>query len=167
MFTELQDLLDHKKEFCRLRFTCKCNLINDQVKGCFKVVSGLFFYKMTHCLLAEGEEATLLCVQCKEGFSNAWDLMVHVQASHMLNIYQLGGGGGIGAGHAASGAPAAPPQASSNGGAHDLGGRLSPNNQHDHEEDNQQIAVSSVKHQSNVTFAWGIWTNYTIQASMG
>lgn len=28
MFTELQDLLDHKKAYCKLRFTCKCNTIN-------------------------------------------------------------------------------------------------------------------------------------------
>lgn len=25
MFTELQGMLDHKKEYCKLRFTCKCN----------------------------------------------------------------------------------------------------------------------------------------------
>lgn len=25
MFTELQGLLDHKKEYCKLRFACKCN----------------------------------------------------------------------------------------------------------------------------------------------
>lgn len=34
--------------------------------------------------------AALLCVQCKDSFSSAWDLMVHVQAAHMLNIYELG-----------------------------------------------------------------------------
>lgn len=38
-----------------------------------------------------GEEpASLLCSQCKDSFDSAWDLMVHVQAAHMLNIYQLG-----------------------------------------------------------------------------
>lgn len=42
------------------------------------------------CLFPEGEEpAALLCSQCKDSFSSAWDLMVHVQAAHMLNIYQL------------------------------------------------------------------------------
>lgn len=35
------------------------------------------------------EGVTLTCVQCKEPFSSAWDLMVHVQAAHMLNIYEL------------------------------------------------------------------------------
>jgi len=34
--------------------------------------------------------ACLLCVQCKDAFHSPWDLMVHVQAAHMLNIYELG-----------------------------------------------------------------------------
>nr|XP_024217066.1 RNA-binding protein Raly [Halyomorpha halys] len=70
MFTELQELLDHKKEFCKLRFTCKCSVLNGSSKD-----------------IEEG--VTLTCVQCKEPFSSAWDLMVHVQAAHMLNIYEL------------------------------------------------------------------------------
>jgi hypothetical protein len=42
------------------------------------------------CLEQPGEEpAALLCSQCKDSFHSAWDLMVHVQAAHMLNIYQL------------------------------------------------------------------------------
>jgi uncharacterized CHY-type Zn-finger protein len=28
MFTELQELLDHKKTYCKLRFTCKCHALN-------------------------------------------------------------------------------------------------------------------------------------------
>jgi hypothetical protein len=31
----------------------------------------------------------LHCVSCKSPFGNAWDLMVHVQTAHMMNIYQL------------------------------------------------------------------------------
>ena len=38
----------------------------------------------------ENSSASLLCVQCKDAFNNAWDLMVHAQAAHMLNIYELG-----------------------------------------------------------------------------
>ncbi|KAJ4438874.1 hypothetical protein ANN_14827 [Periplaneta americana] len=34
--------------------------------------------------------AMLLCVLCKDSFQSAWDLMVHVQAAHMMNIYELG-----------------------------------------------------------------------------
>lgn len=36
------------------------------------------------------DTASLLCVQCKDSFVSAWDLMEHVQAAHMLNIYELG-----------------------------------------------------------------------------
>ena len=32
----------------------------------------------------------LLCVVCKDSFSNPWDLMVHAQAAHMVNIYEIG-----------------------------------------------------------------------------
>ena len=33
---------------------------------------------------------SLICVYCKESFRGAWDLMVHAQAAHMLNLYELG-----------------------------------------------------------------------------
>ena len=32
----------------------------------------------------------LLCVVCKDSFMNPWDLMVHAQAAHMVNIYEIG-----------------------------------------------------------------------------
>lgn len=38
----------------------------------------------------DNSSASLLCVQCKDSFQNAWDLMVHAQAAHMINIYELG-----------------------------------------------------------------------------
>ncbi|GLV42570.1 uncharacterized protein CBL_03309 [Carabus blaptoides fortunei] len=73
MFTDLHDLLEHKKTYCKLRFTCKCHTIND------------------HCSMnGEDHQPGLLCVQCKDSFHNAWDLMVHAQAAHMLNVYELG-----------------------------------------------------------------------------
>uniref|UniRef100_A0A1I8P8C2 C2H2-type domain-containing protein n=1 Tax=Stomoxys calcitrans TaxID=35570 RepID=A0A1I8P8C2_STOCA len=34
--------------------------------------------------------AKLLCAVCKDAFTNPWDLMVHAQAAHMVNIYELG-----------------------------------------------------------------------------
>uniref|UniRef100_A0A182SGA0 C2H2-type domain-containing protein n=1 Tax=Anopheles maculatus TaxID=74869 RepID=A0A182SGA0_9DIPT len=37
-------------------------------------------------------QAKLVCVACKDSFSNPWDLMVHAQAAHMVNIYELGEG---------------------------------------------------------------------------
>lgn len=32
----------------------------------------------------------LSCALCKDYFVSPWDLMVHVQAAHMINIYELG-----------------------------------------------------------------------------
>ncbi|KAJ9578954.1 hypothetical protein L9F63_024938 [Diploptera punctata] len=75
MFTELQELLDHKKTYCKLRFTCKCHTLN----GVKTKSSG-----------EELSSTMLLCVLCKDSFQSAWDLMVHVQAAHMMNIYELG-----------------------------------------------------------------------------
>lgn len=30
MFTDLHELLDHKKTYCKLRFTCKCDTFNNK-----------------------------------------------------------------------------------------------------------------------------------------
>ncbi|XKL69642.1 hypothetical protein PGB90_007411 [Kerria lacca] len=32
----------------------------------------------------------LLCHKCKDSFESAWDLIVHVQSAHMMNVYELG-----------------------------------------------------------------------------
>uniref|UniRef100_A0AAR5Q900 RRM domain-containing protein n=1 Tax=Dendroctonus ponderosae TaxID=77166 RepID=A0AAR5Q900_DENPD len=72
MFSDLHDLLEHKKNYCKLRFTCKCES------------------SKTRSSIDEHSTAALLCVQCKDAFQNAWDLMVHAQAAHMINIYELG-----------------------------------------------------------------------------
>lgn len=44
------------------------------------------------CICAENlyPSSKLLCVVCKDSFSNPWDLMVHAQAAHMVNIYEIG-----------------------------------------------------------------------------
>lgn len=73
MFTDLHELLDHKKAYCKLRFTCKCDNLGKNKSP-----------------IDDNSAAALLCVQCKDAFQNAWDLMVHAQAAHMLNIYELG-----------------------------------------------------------------------------
>jgi hypothetical protein len=72
MYTDLHDLLEHKKTYCKLRFTCKCDSNKSKSPA------------------DDHSSASLLCVQCKDAFQNAWDLMVHAQAAHMLNIYELG-----------------------------------------------------------------------------
>lgn len=47
----------------------------------------LFIYKTES---PDTVATNLLCAICKQHFPNAWDLMVHVQESHMINIYTLG-----------------------------------------------------------------------------
>ncbi|TDG52928.1 hypothetical protein AWZ03_000471 [Drosophila navojoa] len=70
-FSELSELLDHKKSYCKLRFTCKCQDVAFAAK-------------------TPPTGAKLLCAVCKDAFANPWDLMVHAQAAHMVNIYELG-----------------------------------------------------------------------------
>ncbi|XP_076057204.1 uncharacterized protein LOC143034740 [Oratosquilla oratoria] len=67
LFSTLSDFIDHKRSYCKLRFTCKCS-----------------------SFMGNKESASLLCALCKETFASAFDLMVHAQAAHMVNIYQLG-----------------------------------------------------------------------------
>ncbi|XP_014207731.1 heterogeneous nuclear ribonucleoprotein C-like [Copidosoma floridanum] len=70
MFTDLGELLEHKRDYCKLRFTCKCHTFNGATP--------------------RNSMASLLCVLCKDPFPSAWELMVHAQAAHMINIYELG-----------------------------------------------------------------------------
>ena len=34
MFTDLVDMIDHKKYYCKLRFTCKCDMTHDGLGDC-------------------------------------------------------------------------------------------------------------------------------------
>ncbi|BFF97759.1 probable nuclear hormone receptor HR38 [Drosophila madeirensis] len=72
-FGELSELLDHKKSYCKLRFTCKCQDVAFAASA-----------------KTPPSSAKLLCAVCKDAFANPWDLMVHAQAAHMVNIYELG-----------------------------------------------------------------------------
>lgn len=69
LFSNLSDFIDHRRTYCKLRFTCKCSSHNGSART--------------------DESALLMCALCKENFASAWDLMVHAQAAHMVNIYQL------------------------------------------------------------------------------
>ncbi|KAI5735353.1 hypothetical protein M8J77_017279 [Diaphorina citri] len=76
LFSDLQDLLEHKKTYCKLRFTCKCTTLLDSITS-----------------RGTGDDrggGLLLCVQCKDTFDTAWDLLVHAQAAHMIHIYEMG-----------------------------------------------------------------------------
>ncbi|KAL2743857.1 hypothetical protein V1477_007733 [Vespula maculifrons] len=96
MFTDLGELLEHKRNYCKLRFTCKCHTFNGAAPTCIcrKLVVGKSDEIADQdCLLRlrTGDSTTaLLCVLCKVSFPTAWELMVHAQAAHMINIYELG-----------------------------------------------------------------------------
>lgn len=59
---------------------------------CFMYRRTTLKYHFYACPLADKipSSARLLCAVCKTAFLNPWDLMVHAQAAHMINIYELG-----------------------------------------------------------------------------
>lgn len=92
-FLELGELLDHKRSYCKLRFTCKCqeNSVNSSKKKLN--IYSFSFYFLHNTISIENplpSSTKLLCAVCKDEFSSPWDLMVHAQAAHMVNIYELG-----------------------------------------------------------------------------
>ena len=42
MFSDLVDMLDHKRDYCKLRFTCKCDLLNEEECDCDASTPELF-----------------------------------------------------------------------------------------------------------------------------
>ena len=68
-FDSISSLLTHKRHYCKLRFTCKCE--EDPLEQ------------------LEDIPGMLQCSSCGQDFSDPWDLMEHVQDVHTLNIYQL------------------------------------------------------------------------------
>lgn len=108
-FADFRELLEHKRSYCKLRFTCKCQenasskyfhylyMLNvgykravlGQQSNISTTLRGMFMF-IHEITLAESTPMRLLCAVCKECFYSPWDLMVHVQAVHMVNIYSLG-----------------------------------------------------------------------------
>jgi len=92
LFDDLVDMLDHKKNYCKMRFTCKCEEKED---GCSEKECGrikeLPSSQSPECDMtrSKGKRVCLRCCQCKETFTGAWDLMFHVQNAHGINIYNL------------------------------------------------------------------------------
>jgi len=70
-FDSIIQLICHKRHYCKLRFTCKC----EDEKDILRVDNSL--------------PGILQCSSCNQDFKNPWDLMEHVQDVHALNIYQL------------------------------------------------------------------------------
>lgn len=141
-FSEITELLDHKRTYCKLRFACKCQTtkvgggVGNPVASSATVAatpagaaaaeaSSLSTSKegiaggpdtdidlcgnlivfaeipspppspsssvgLVAAPSSAAATARLLCVVCKSLFQSPWDLMVHVQAAHMINIYELG-----------------------------------------------------------------------------
>jgi len=75
MFHNLSDIIDHKKHYCKLRFTCKCAPKITNTDNTDGRDSGL------------GNDVVLLCTSCNDSFLNPWDLLLHVQKTHSLHIY--------------------------------------------------------------------------------
>ena len=48
----------------------------------------IFFLSSFYVFPGLGSEVALLCSSCNEVFSHPWDLLVHVQKSHSLHIYE-------------------------------------------------------------------------------
>jgi len=72
IFDSLHTLVSHKRHYCKLRFTCKCE---DEDK--------------VETEMGNSVPAILQCSSCNQDFEDPWDLMEHVQDVHTLNIYQL------------------------------------------------------------------------------
>merc|ERR550539_864026 len=96
LFNDIVDMLEHKKIYCKMRFTCKCdqNQHADAASKCGQkepdtsqspTNNKAGFQEET----SHGKKVHLKCSQCKEVFGQAWDLMFHAQNAHGVNIYKL------------------------------------------------------------------------------
>ena len=59
LFNDIVDMLEHKKIYCKMRFTCKCESEE----------------KLDNCNIPE----VITCGTCSQEFEDPWDLMEHVQ----------------------------------------------------------------------------------------
>ena len=62
IFESLHSLVSHKRLYCKLRFTCKCEEKEKESIGMEKSVPSI-----------------LQCSSCNQDFEDPWDLMEHVQ----------------------------------------------------------------------------------------
>ena len=55
----------------------------------WNILKKLNIFFLSFCVFPGlGSEVALLCSSCNEIFSHPWDLLVHVQKSHSLHIYE-------------------------------------------------------------------------------
>jgi len=74
MFTAVSEMVAHKRHYCKLRFTCKCENTTARSTATTDEESSVPVW--------------LQCSTCNTGFEDPWDLMEHVQGTHTINIYQ-------------------------------------------------------------------------------
>lgn len=95
MFHNLSDMINHKRHYCKLRFTCKCAPKISSAPDSDGRDSGMLYFLSDFgweitlgIILGLGSEVSLLCSSCNENFLHPWDLLIHVQKSHSLQIYE-------------------------------------------------------------------------------
>ena len=70
MFSDLIDMLDHKRDYCKLRFTCKCDVLNEG--------------ECTSCELSTSELMNINCNQGSQGDTNSADASINMSTSNNL-----------------------------------------------------------------------------------
>ena len=88
VFTSIHTMVSHKRHYCKLRFTCKCE---SEVKSLKNFNPS--FDNNGDCLQVCPDQAApppyLQCSNCSLGFPDPWDLMEHVQVNISINIIIL------------------------------------------------------------------------------
>ncbi|GIY02805.1 uncharacterized protein CEXT_661341, partial [Caerostris extrusa] len=65
VFPGIHKLIEHKKQSCKLRFTCRCQ----------------------HTSSPPGAPAMPVCAQCQSRQNTWWDLVQHFQVAHNALLY--------------------------------------------------------------------------------
>ena len=60
-------MLDHKRDYCKLRFTCKCDVLNEEC---------------TTCDLSTSELMNINCNQASQGDTNSADASINTSTSN-------------------------------------------------------------------------------------
>ena len=67
-FDSITSLITHKRHYCKLRFTCKCE--------------GDTEARLDNCTVPE----VVTCSTCGQDFDDPWDLMEHVQVKNFDKV---------------------------------------------------------------------------------
>ncbi|KAK2720651.1 hypothetical protein QYM36_004515, partial [Artemia franciscana] len=72
LFSEIGSLLEHKKDYCKMRFLCKC-ATGDSTNECRD----------------SEDKAFLICTYCNFEYKQAWEFLQHLQTKHDLKLFEL------------------------------------------------------------------------------